>query len=83
MPLSCKMVTLKVNMMKMAEYYIKYISKYISSCMKTFIFVRITSKLKYFIRNIILIIKPQLNKDMQKNALHVCVNLNITNINIL
>ncbi|EDL37005.1 mCG1049937 [Mus musculus] len=37
MPLSCKMVTLKVNMMKMAEYYIKYISKYISSCMKTFI----------------------------------------------
>lgn len=37
MPLSCRTVTLKVNMMKMAEYNFNCISKYISSSIKTLI----------------------------------------------
>lgn len=50
MPLRYRIVTLQNVRMKKAEDDFKYIS----SSIKTFI--RITSKLKYFIRNIILII---------------------------
>lgn len=37
MPLSCRAVTLKVNMMKMAEHNFNCISKFISSSIKIFI----------------------------------------------